>query len=131
MPFDYVENVRASMASSVGTEIDEIDTASDGFQFDLATAQSITTQGGQKQRNMPFDYVENVRASLASSIATDADEEIDGVEDARKSFNISSSAGGSEQLEGDDSSQQETYDDADDSSVGSRARDDDGGKRPA
>ena len=52
------------MASSVGTEIDEIDTASDGFQFDLATAQSITTQGGRKQRNMPFDYVENVRASL-------------------------------------------------------------------
>ena len=75
---------------------------------------------------MPFDYVENVRASLASSIATDADEEIDGVEDARKSFNISSSAGGSEQLEADDSSQQETYDDADDSSEDSRARDDDG-----
>ena len=127
MPFDYVENVRASMASSIGTEVDEIDTASDGFQFDLATAQSITTQGGQKQRNMPFDYVENVRASLASSIATDADEEIDGVEDARKSFNISSSAGGSEQFEGDDSSQQETYDDADDSSEAA-ARNDDGRK---
>ena len=68
MPFDYVENVRASMASSVGTDFDERNINGGDFKIDLAAAQTVTTPGGRKHKNMPFDYVENVRASLASSM---------------------------------------------------------------
>ena len=116
MPFDYVENVRASMASSVGTDFDEGNINGGDFKIDLAAAQTVTTPGGRKHKNMPFDYVENVRASLASSIATDVEDDFDGKANPIRmnSYNLSSSAGGSDQLDDEDGDNDEEETSGDD-----------------
>ena len=76
----------------------------EGSTIDLGAAQPDTTPGGRKHKNMPFDYVENVRASLASSIATDVEDDFDGKANPIRmnSYNLSSSAGGRDQLDDED-----------------------------
>ena len=64
------------------------------FKIDSA-AQTVTTPGGRKHKNMPFDYVEMLRVSLASSIATDVEDDFDGKANPIRmnSYNLSSNAG--------------------------------------